>query len=176
MIFCSSGRKTQIVGKFRENSENFRWKFYRKIEFLFFLIFLENLLLKIEPSEITPFSTTFFRFREGDFPPSPWLRPWLRLHSFVNIIIIICQWSANCEFAFTPRHHSLRDPIPDMKNSNGTYCDPPPNGKQNLMDYHIETVIYLCTDPTPQPPPQKKVLKKVTTPSKNKILFWAILH
>ena len=36
-----------------------------------FLLFLENLLLKIEPSEITSFFyTNFFRFRRG-FPPFP---------------------------------------------------------------------------------------------------------
>ena len=51
----------------------FWWKLYRKIEFLFFL--LENLLLKIEPSEITPFFyNNFFGFGGGGVPPSPWLR------------------------------------------------------------------------------------------------------
>ena len=62
--------KTQSVGKFWENFENFWWKFYRKIEFFIF-IFLENLLLKIEPSEITPFFfNNFFGFGGGgEFPP-----------------------------------------------------------------------------------------------------------
>ena len=67
--FCAFGRKTQIAGRFWENSEIFWWNFYRKIEFFYFYFF--NLLLKIEPSVITPFFyNNFFRFR-GDFPPSP---------------------------------------------------------------------------------------------------------
>ena len=56
---------------------NFWWKFYRKIEF-FIVIFFENLLLKIEPLEITPvFYNNFFGFGGGwRIPPVPWLRPW----------------------------------------------------------------------------------------------------
>ena len=59
----------QIVGKFRANFENFWWKFYRKIEMLFY--FLDNLLLKLETSEITPFFyNNFFAFGGGgNFPP-----------------------------------------------------------------------------------------------------------
>ena len=55
----------------------------RKIEFFIFLflffIFFENLLLKIELSEITPFFyNNFFGFVGENFPPfPPWLRPWL---------------------------------------------------------------------------------------------------
>ena len=62
--FYAFGRKTQIVGKFWEN---FWWNFYRKMEFLFYFL---NLLLKIELSEITPFSTTIFSV-SGGFPPFP---------------------------------------------------------------------------------------------------------
>ena len=58
LIFCEFGQ-TQIVGKFWENFEIFWWTIYRKIEFfilfIFIFIFFENLLLKIELSEITPF-------------------------------------------------------------------------------------------------------------------------
>ena len=65
----------QIVGKFWENFENilrkFWWKFYGKFEFLFYFYF-GKFVTKIDP-EITPFSTTFFRFR--GVSPSPWLRP-----------------------------------------------------------------------------------------------------
>ena len=44
-----------------------------KLNFLFFFIFWENLLQKIDLSEITPFFyNNFFRFRGGgNFPPSP---------------------------------------------------------------------------------------------------------
>ena len=47
-----------------------------KLNFLFF-IFFENLLLKIELSEITPFFyNIFFGFGGWDFAPfPPWLRP-----------------------------------------------------------------------------------------------------
>ena len=38
----------------------------------FFIFILENLLLKIQPSEITPFFyNNFFVFGRGDFPPPP---------------------------------------------------------------------------------------------------------
>ena len=40
LIFCAFGRKTQIVGKLWENVKNFWWKFYRIIEFFYFLILL----------------------------------------------------------------------------------------------------------------------------------------
>ena len=72
-IFCAFGRKTQIVGKFSENFEIFWSKFYRKIEFFNFFYFFENLLLKIELSEITPnFYNNFFRFwGVGEFSPPP---------------------------------------------------------------------------------------------------------
>ena len=55
-------------------------KFYRKIEFFIFYFFLENLLLKIELSEITPFFyNNFFGFVEGGISPlSPWLRHYLQ--------------------------------------------------------------------------------------------------
>ena len=76
--FCAFGRKTLIVGKFWENFEIFWWKFYRKIEFFIyflflFFIFFENLLLKIELSEKRQFFyNNFFRFRGGgNFPPFP---------------------------------------------------------------------------------------------------------
>ena len=70
-IFCAFGQKTQIVGKFWENFENFWWKFYWKIEFLFyFILFFENLLLKIEPSEITPvFYTSFLVLFPSEITP-----------------------------------------------------------------------------------------------------------
>ena len=71
--FCAFGRKTQIVGKFWENFENFWWKFYRKLHF-YFIFILENLLVKIEPSEITPFFYNNFSVWVGEFPLSPWLR------------------------------------------------------------------------------------------------------
>ena len=62
--------------KLLENFEIFWWKFYWKIEFF---IFFENLLLKIELSEITPFFyNNFFGFGGGGISPlspPPWLRP-----------------------------------------------------------------------------------------------------
>ena len=66
LIFCSFRRKTQIVGKVWESFEKFWWKFYRKIDFFLFLFILENLLIKIEPSEITPsIYNNFFVFWGG---------------------------------------------------------------------------------------------------------------
>ena len=81
LIFCAFGRKTQIVGKFWEFLMKIllkNWIFILFLIFiLFFILFFENLLLKIEPSEITPvFYNNSFGFGGGEFPPfPPWLRP-----------------------------------------------------------------------------------------------------
>ena len=69
------------------------WKFLMKILLknwifiLFFILFFENLLLKIEPSEITPVFYNNFSVSGGNFPPfPPWLRPWLSGISCYGII------------------------------------------------------------------------------------------
>ena len=69
--------------KMYENFEKI-WKYFDRnsIENLKFYLFLENLLLKIDLSEIT-FSTAMFpvsglgRGPGGISPFLPWLRPWL---------------------------------------------------------------------------------------------------
>ena len=69
LICCAFGRKTQIVGKFWENFEFFDENSIEKLIFLYFIFyFFENLLLKIEPSEIAPH---FFGFGGwiSPFPP-----------------------------------------------------------------------------------------------------------
>ena len=83
--FCAFGQKTQMFGKFWEIFENFWWKFNGKIEF--FSIFWENLLLKIETSEITSFFyNNFFPVRGGGFNPPPSNTPSCVLHwSKLNI-------------------------------------------------------------------------------------------
>ena len=74
-IFSRVWRKTKIVGKFLRKFENFWWKFNRKIDFK---LFLEKMLLKIEPSEITSFFYDIFSISEGGRSRrSPWLRHWL---------------------------------------------------------------------------------------------------
>ena len=81
-----------IGGKFRENFEIFWYKFLRKIEFFiflffyfYFLFFFENLLLKIELSEITPFFyNNFFSVSGGgDFPLSPLTTPLCPIVQFI---------------------------------------------------------------------------------------------
>ena len=69
--FSAFGRKTQIVGILWENFENFD---ENSIEKLNFELFLEN-QPKIEPSEISPFSTRFFSFEGWTISRSQWLRP-----------------------------------------------------------------------------------------------------
>ena len=71
LIFCAFGPKTQIVGKFSMKILLKNW--------IFNFIFRKNLLLKIEPSEITPvFYNNFFGFGGGGISPlPPWLRPWV---------------------------------------------------------------------------------------------------
>ena len=98
LLFSAFGRKTQIVGKFSENFEIFWWKFYRKIKFFIFIFYFyfENLLLKIEFSEITPFFyNNFFGFGGGgEFPPfPPWLRPCLaqqRARPEPSVFVLYC--------------------------------------------------------------------------------------
>ena len=67
LYFCALGRKTQIVGKFWEIFDEIS---IEKLNFYFFIFSFKNLLLKIELSEITPFSTTIFSV-SGWFPPFP---------------------------------------------------------------------------------------------------------
>ena len=94
--------KTQIVGKFWENFEIFCWKFYRKIEFFilfyfYFFIFFENLLLKIELSEITPFFYNIFSVSGGRISPlSPWLRPCLLIFCSSHLAWSNASSNSNC--------------------------------------------------------------------------------
>ena len=69
--------KLKLLGNFQKILKIFDEHSIEKLTFyLIFIFILENLLLKIEPSEITPFFH-IFRFRGGgEFSPSPWLRPW----------------------------------------------------------------------------------------------------
>ena len=64
LIFCAFKPKTQSLWNFEKVLMKILLKNW--ISILFLILFFENLLLKIEPSEIT-FSTRFFRFR-GGFP------------------------------------------------------------------------------------------------------------
>ena len=62
--------KPKLLGNFEKILKFFDENSIEKLNFLFFYFF-ENLLLKIELSEITPFFyNNFFGFG-GDFPPSP---------------------------------------------------------------------------------------------------------
>ena len=73
----------KLLGNFEKILKFFDENSIEKLNFLFFFILIffsfENLLLKIELSEITPFFyNNFFGFGGGDFPPfPPWLRPWV---------------------------------------------------------------------------------------------------
>ena len=67
--------KRKLLGNFEKFLTVFDENSIEKMEFL---IILGKLLLKIELSEITPFSPTIFSVSgKGNFPPSPWLRLWL---------------------------------------------------------------------------------------------------
>ena len=73
LLFCAFGRKTQILGKFWENFENFWWKFYWKIDFYFIF---RKFVTKNSLRKCHQFSTTIFSVW-AEFPPfPPWLRPW----------------------------------------------------------------------------------------------------
>ena len=74
VIFCTFGQKTQNGGKCWENFESFWWKFKRKMEFLFYLAKFGTKNRAFWNNTI--FLQQFFRFRDGDFPLSPWLGPW----------------------------------------------------------------------------------------------------
>ena len=66
-VWTKNANAREILKIFDENS-------IEKVNYLF--IFLENLLLKIEPSEITQFFyNNFVGFGGREFPPPPWLRP-----------------------------------------------------------------------------------------------------
>ena len=77
LIFCAFGRKTQFVVNFEKILKFFAENSLEKLNFLFFILF-ENLLLKIELSEITPYSTTIFSVSwRRDFLPFPLTTPLL---------------------------------------------------------------------------------------------------
>ena len=71
LIFRAFGRKTKIVGKFWEKFANFWWKFYRKMEFLFYFYFYFGKFVTKNSAfgNSTIFLQQSFRFRGGDFPP-----------------------------------------------------------------------------------------------------------
>ena len=63
--------KPKLLGNFEKILKFFDENSIEKLNFLFF-IFFENLLLKIELSEITPFFyDNFFSVSAGGFPPFP---------------------------------------------------------------------------------------------------------
>ena len=76
-FFARLGEKRKLLGNFEKILETFdencieNWIF---ILFLFLFLFFENLLLQIEPSEITPFFyNNFFGF--GGISPFPLATP-----------------------------------------------------------------------------------------------------
>ena len=75
------------------------------LNFLFLILFFENLLLKIEPSEITPFFyNNLFRFRGGGIPPFPpgYALVWEKTGDDCTLrcsIVVLALWSENCECA-----------------------------------------------------------------------------
>ena len=73
-FFARLDEKHKLLGNFEKILKFFDENSLEKLNFLIFSIyFFENLLLKIEPSEITPvFYNNFFGFGGGgNFPPSP---------------------------------------------------------------------------------------------------------
>ena len=72
--FSPFGQKTQIVGQFWENFENFWWKFNWKIEF-YYDFWKTEIKRKTESffafGNKTIFLQQFFRLLEGIFPPPP---------------------------------------------------------------------------------------------------------
>ena len=66
--------------------------------YLYNFNFFANLLLKIEPSEITPFFyNILFGFGVGGkFPTSPWLRPWDKL-LIIYLVWLCMKWYLNLQ-------------------------------------------------------------------------------
>ena len=74
LIFARLDEKRKYLGNFEKVLKVFDENSIEKLNFYFIFIFiLVNLLLKIEPSEITPFSTTIFCF--GGISPFPLATP-----------------------------------------------------------------------------------------------------
>ena len=82
-IFARLDEKRKLLGNFEKIFESFHENSIEKLNF--YLIFiLENLLLKIEPSEITPFFYNIFSVL-GDSPPPP-LPPGYALDAWVILV------------------------------------------------------------------------------------------
>ena len=86
--FSPFGQKTQIVGKFWENFENFWWKFNWKLTFI--RIF-GKFVTKKEPSEITPFFyNNFFGFGGGGISHPSLPNPPMANYKMKNWLIKVC--------------------------------------------------------------------------------------
>ena len=88
LIFARLDEKRKLLGNFWENFENFHWKFYWKIEFLFIFIFnfiFRKFVTKNRAfGNNTSFLQQFFRFRGGEFSPSPLATPLGDMHFNIN--------------------------------------------------------------------------------------------
>ena len=76
LIFCSFGRNTQFLGNFEKILKICDENSIEKLNF-YFIFILETLLIKIEPSEITPFFCNIFSVSGGGVAPSPVATPLL---------------------------------------------------------------------------------------------------
>ena len=79
--------KNANVGKFWEDCENFWWKFYRKIEFLFYFYFGKFARKNRAFGNNNIFIQQFFRFREIPPPPSPGYALGLMLFYSVSMLL-----------------------------------------------------------------------------------------
>ena len=100
--------KTQFFGKFWEDFENLWWKFYWKIEFLFYFYFLffEKIVSKDRAfGNNTSFLQQGFRFRrgEGDFPH---LAPGYSLGTNCKLNSVIQAYFDNVSFFLWMCHRS----------------------------------------------------------------------
>ena len=98
LIFCAFGRKTHMLGNSEKILKVFDETSIEKLNIYFICICsLENLLLKIEPSEITPFfCNNFFGFGGGrifPLPPATPLTSW-QILKFWHFLELVPAWRA----------------------------------------------------------------------------------
>ena len=106
-FFRSFGQKSKLLRNFEKILKFFDENSLENLN-LYFIFIFENLLLKIEPSEITPFfSTNFFRFG-GIFPfPPGYALGWRRViaglvqtHLLTYIFVILLNFVSDLPIFF----------------------------------------------------------------------------
>ena len=122
LFFARLDEKCKLLGKFEKILKIFDENSIENLNFYFiFILFFENLLLNIEPSEITPVFYNIFRFRGGgDFPlPPPGYAlgrgrcVYITEHGLLRFLTITVLYELKCRYIYK-MDSQFKNDIPDL--------------------------------------------------------------